>query len=198
MLSFDIAIIGGEIAGVVFSIQRNGFWGQFAYYTQLSNLALLFASVVHLICTLRRSVPPVVERLRFYATCLTTLTFLVTVCVLIPWYGNPDFFLLKGSGLFQHLLCPLLAVASLRLLGGIRKQDCAIAVIPTVIYGIVMGILNYLRLFDGPYPFLRVHNQPWYMTVIWFAVLAGAAWGIAVLLRKLCKGEKDHGKSITA
>ena len=90
MLYLDIAIIAGEIAGLVFSIGKHGWWGQFVYYTQCSNYILMIVCAVHLVCLLRRSVPAAVERLRYIAACLTSVTFLVTVCILIPWYGHPD------------------------------------------------------------------------------------------------------------
>jgi len=189
MLYLDIAISAGEIAGFVFSTWKHGVWKQFIYYTQWSNLLLLIVTVIHLICIVRKqrkAVPAWVDRCRYYATCLTTVTFLVTVCILIPWYGHPEFFLLQSNCLFQHLLCPILAIASLPFLRPMGKKDPKLAVIPTLIYGIVMYTLNYLRVVDGPYPFLKVHDQPWYMSVLWFLVLLIVAYGVAVLLRKLC------------
>ena len=192
MLCFDIAIIAGETAGLVLSIQKHGFWKQFQYYTQWSNYILFIITVIHLICRIRdhgkqeKQMPAWVERCRYYATCLTTVTFLVTVCILIPWYGHPEFFMLETNGLFHHLLCPVLAIVSLLFLRRMEKQESRIAVIPTLLYGIVMYTLNYLRIVDGPYPFLKVHDQPWYMSVLWFLVLLGVAYGVAVVLRKLC------------
>jgi len=62
MLYLDIAIIAGELAGLVFSIEKSGWWGQFVYYTQCSNYILLIAAVIHLVCLLRRSVPAAAER----------------------------------------------------------------------------------------------------------------------------------------
>jgi hypothetical protein len=123
MLYFDIAIIAGEIAGLVLSIEKHGFWKQFRYYTQWSNYLLFLITVVHLICLVRRRMPAWVERYRYYATCLTTVTILVTVCILIPWYGHPEFFLLETNGLFHHLLCPILAIASLPFLRPMGKKD---------------------------------------------------------------------------
>lgn len=186
MLYLDIAIIAGELAGLVFSIDKHGWWGQFVYYTQWSNYILLIAAVIHLVCLLRRSVPTAAERFLYVATCLTTVTFLVTVCILIPWYGHAEWFLLETNGLFHHLLCPLLAVACLPFLHPMRKKDALLAVIPTFIYGVILYTLNYFRRVDGPYPFLKVHAQPWYMSVLWFVLLAAAAYGIAMALRLLC------------
>ena len=56
MLYFDIAIIAGEIAGLVLSIEKHGFWKQFRYYTQWSNYLLFLITVVHLICLVRRRI----------------------------------------------------------------------------------------------------------------------------------------------
>ncbi len=193
MLYLDTAVIAGELAALVFSVDKHGMWGQFVYYTQCSNYLLLIATVVHLICLLRRSVPTAVERFLYIATCLTSVTFLVTVCVLIPWYGHPEFFLLKTNGLFHHLLCPLLAVAGLPFLHPMRKKDARLALIPTFVYGIILYTLNYFRIVDGPYPFLKVHAQPWYMSVLWFMILAGVAFGIAAALRLLCGRKRQPG-----
>ena len=186
MLWLDIAIIAGELAGLVFSVEKHGWWKQFRYYTQCSNYLLLLVTVVHLVCLLRRRMPAAVERCRYYAACLTTVTFAVTVCMLIPWYGHPFFFMLETNGLFQHLICPLLAAAGLPFLSRIRKKDARIAMIPTVIYGVILYTLNICRVLSGPYPFLKVYEQPWYMSVLWFLVVAVLAYGIAAALRKLC------------
>jgi hypothetical protein len=51
---------------------------------------------------------------------------------------------------------------------------------------LVMVPLNYFRVVEGPYPFLKVHNQPWYMSILWFLAISLVAFGIAVLLRKIC------------
>ena len=193
MLYLDIAIIAGELAGLVFSIDKHGWWPQFVYYTQCSNYFLLLATAAHLVCRLRRSVPMAVERLRYIAACLTTVTLTVTVCILIPTYGHPSYFLIETNGLFQHLLCPLLAIAGLPFLRPMRKKDAVLALIPTVVYGVILYTLNYFRIMDGPYPFMKVHAQPWYMSVFWFITLAAAAYGIAAGLRLLCGKKRIPG-----
>ena len=193
MLYLEVAIIAGEMAGLVFSAGKNGWLGQFIYYTQCSNLFLMAVSAVYLACLLRKSVPVWVQRLRYIAACLTTVTFAVTVCVLIPWYGHPEYFLLEKNGLFQHLLCPLLAVAGLPFLEKRSRRDCRWAVVPTLVYGIVFFGLNILRVVVGPYPFLYVYEQPWYMSAAWFAVILAAAYGIAAALRLLCGKKRPEG-----
>ena len=184
MLYLDIAIVAGETAGLVFSIGKHGWWGQFVYYTQWSNYLLLLTTAVHLFCLLRRKMPGAdlhlppseayeVGKARMGADAHAAL-------------------LAERNGLFHHLLCPILAVASLPFLTRIRKKDSALAMIPTVIYGIVLYTLNYFRMTDGPYPFLRVHEQPWYMSVVWFVALAAAAYGIATGLRRLCGRKRER------
>ena len=51
---------------------------------------------------------------------------------------------------------------------------------------LVMIPLNYFRVLEGPYPFLKVHNQPWYMSILWFLAIGLVSFGIAVLQRKVC------------
>ena len=41
----------------------------------------------------------------------------------------------------------------------------------TLLYGLIMLYLNYIRRVDGPYPFFRVHNQSVKASVIWVLVL---------------------------
>ena len=53
MLYLAVVIIAGEIAGLVFSIEKHGWWKQFLYYTQWSNYLLFLITIVHLICLLR-------------------------------------------------------------------------------------------------------------------------------------------------
>ena len=186
MLYFDFAIITGEIAGLILSTIRNG-WSQFVYYTQLSNYFLLIMTVIHFSFLLRREpVPKTVNRLQYIAVCTTTVTFAVVVAVLVPWSRMWYYLLLYKNDLFQHLLCPVLGIAELPLLMPVQKKDCMTALIPTMVYGLVFAALNCLRLFSGPYPFFMVYHQPWFISVLWFIALNGGAYGLAILLRRLC------------
>ena len=186
MLYLDIAVIAGELAGLVLASFENG-WGQFVFYTQNSNYFLLAVTLAHLYFLLKKQpVPKSVNRLKYIATCTTTVTFVVAVAVLLPMYKRPYITFLNGANLFQHTLCPILGVATLPLMDPVEKRDSILALIPTGLYALVMVPLNYFRVFDGPYPFLRVHNQPWYMSILWLVAISLLAFGIAVLLRKIC------------
>jgi hypothetical protein len=183
----------GELTGLVLASFENG-WGQFVFYTQNSNYFLLAATLAHLYFLLKKQpVPKTVNRLKYIATCTTTVTLVVAVAVLLPMYKRPYITFLNGANLFQHTLCPILGVAALPLMDPVEKRDSILALIPTGLYALVMVPLNYFRVFDGPYPFLRVHNQPWYMSVLWLVAIFLVAFVIAVILRKVCgKAKASH------
>ncbi len=54
----------------------------------------------------------------------------------------------------------------------------------TLVYGIIMMVLNYLGKYDGPYPFFRVRRQSRLATVLWTCVLFAAILGISFLIMK--------------
>ena len=186
MMYLDIAVVVGELVGLVLASLENG-WGQFIFYTQLSNYFLLAATLPHLYFLLKKEpVPKAVNRLKYIATCTTTVTFTVAVAVLLPMYKRPYITFLNGANLFQHTLCPILGFATLPFMDPVEKRDSRLALIPTGLYALVMVPLNYFRVLEGPYPFLKVHNQPWYMSILWLFAIILVAFGIAVLLRKVC------------
>jgi len=49
----------------------------------------------------------------------------------------------------------------------------------TLVYGLVMLYLNWVKKVDGPYPFFRIHNQSTATTVLWMTVLFAAVSGIS-------------------
>ena len=191
MLFLDIAVVVGEAVGLVLATLENG-WGQFVFYTQNSNYFLLITTLAHLYFLLRKKpVPKVVNRLKYIATCTTTVTFFVVVAVLLPMYRRPYITFLNGANLFQHTLCPILGFASLLFMDPVEKRDSRLALIPTGLYALVLVPLNYFRVCDGPYPFLKVHNQPWYMSLLWLFAIGVVAFAVAVLLRRIC-GKKAN------
>ena len=56
------------------------------------------------------------------------------------------------------------------------------AVYFTIAYAIVFITLNILKVYEGPYPFLMVYKQPVYMSIIWFILIVGGAFGIGKLI----------------
>ena len=157
----NISIIVLEFIGLSKSISGRG-WKIFAFYTQISNIITLISSIVFLVI----GGAPV----RYLSTCMLVMTFLITLCVLVPMGGGFRSLMLSENGLYHHTLCPIISVMSYILLephGG----SILLPMIVTTVYGLILLLLNGLRLFDGPYPFFRVHNQSKVATVIWTAAL---------------------------
>jgi hypothetical protein len=194
----DVAIIVFESIGLVISYGEHGL-GLLEFYTELSNILLLVSCIVSLVSRLiarRRGggIPHAVWVLRFVATACVTLTFVTVVAVLAPMMSRDGIMsgyvamLLMGSMLYMHLICPLLAIFSFVRLeprDDARGHETLVAIAPTVVYAIVTVTLNLLRVIEGPYPFLRVYEQPVWASVLWLVVMVAAAWGIAVLVRRL-------------
>ena len=68
MLYLDLAVVVGELVGLVLASLENG-WSQFVFYTQLSNYFLLAATMAHLYFLLKKEpVPKAVNRFKYIAT----------------------------------------------------------------------------------------------------------------------------------
>ena len=172
-----------EIRGLSFSIPGRG-WKTLIFYTQLSNL--ITAASAMLLAVLGQ--PYWITVLRYISTCMLVMTFLVTICVLVPMGGDPKMLLWSGNGLYHHILCPVISTASYILLE--KHVPGSLIWLPAVItlaYGLVVLYLNWLKKVDGPYPFFRVHNQSMTATVIWMIVLMAVITGISTIVCYLTK-----------
>lgn len=113
----------------------------------------------------------------------------VVIFVLMPMIReNALIMLYGGSMLYQHTLCPVLAVFSFfifEIRNPLPKADLIKALIPTLIYAVTAIILNICKIIEGPYFFLMVYAQPWYMSVIWCIVVLGIAGFLAFILWNL-------------
>lgn len=184
------AILVMEITAMVNGFLRDGV-GMFRYYTQDSNLLLLLAVVPWIVFTLRYlrdgiAVPSWVRTAKYIATCTAAVTFTVVVAVLAPAADNYLSLLLGGDMLFTHTLCPLLAVVSLLLFEGeppLQQIHTWMALIPTAVYAALALVMNVLKLWDGPYPFLRIYEQPLWLSGVWCVVILGGSGLLAWLLR---------------
>ena len=112
--------------------------------------------------------PKNVNRLKYIATCATTLTIFVAVTYLLPTRRQPFITFLNGANFFQHTTCPILGIISLLFMDPVEKRDSRLALSPTGLYALVLTPFNFFGVVSGPYPFLKVHEQPWYMSIIWF------------------------------
>ena len=172
-----------------------GIWGMTAvkgirllksliFYTQLSNLAAILSAV----CALLFPGQEWTAVFRYLAVCMLIMTCLVTVFVLVPTIRDTQLLLWSRSGFFLHLVCPLLNILSYCFLEAHAPSGYAfLPPLVTLLYGIVMLYLNYRRIYDGPYPFLRVHNQSVTATVLWIIVLLLAMGSISSMVNLLCR-----------
>ena len=180
-IAINIAVIILEIIGLRISTSERK-WKIFAYYTQISNIITLVSSFV-LVAARSNELSAV---LRYLSSCMLTMTFMITLFVLVPMGGGFRKLMLSGNGLYHHTLCPILSVTSYVM----WEQHSSLWILPTVltfIYGIIMLVMNGKGLFDGPYPFFRVRNQSILATVVWMVVLIGI---IAALSIGICKVAK--------
>ena len=100
----NILIIILEILGLRVSIGDRK-WRIFAYYTQISNLITIVSSIVYVFTG-----GP--AWLRYTSACMLTMTFAVTLFILVPFGGGFRRLMLSGNGLYHHTLCPVLSVIS--------------------------------------------------------------------------------------
>lgn len=148
------------------------------FYTQLSNLVTILSSVLFLIIGEKAA------WMRYLSTCMLTMTFMVTLFVLVPMGGGFKQLMLSGNGLYHHTLCPIVSVLSYVFLephAGIWQIPVAV----TMAYGFIMMLLNGLGICDGPYPFFRVRQQPVYATILWAIVLFLLISGVSLLFARL-------------
>ena len=148
------------------------------FYTQISNFIALISSVLYLFLSDRVAV------VRYLATCMLTMTFFVTLCILVPMGGGFKKLMLGKTGLFLHTLCPILSFISY-VFWESHSHAWYIPIFVTLIYGLIMVYLNAVKKVDGPYPFFRVHNQSKLATVVWIITLMLAvaiiSFGISLL-----------------
>lgn len=180
-IAINIAVIILEIIGLRISTSERK-WKIFAYYTQISNIITLISSFV-LVAARSNELSAV---LRYLSSCMLTMTFMITLFVLVPMGGGFRKLMLSGNGLYHHTLCPILSVTSYVM----WEQHSSLWILPTVltfIYGIIMLVMNGKGLFDGPYPFFRVRNQSKLATVVWMVVLIGIITAISIGICKVAK-----------
>jgi hypothetical protein len=174
-----------EVRGLSLSI-ANRKWKILIFYTQLSNLAAAVSSLLLVLL----GEPAWVTALRYLSTCMLIMTFLVTACVLVPMGGDPKTLLWSGSGLYHHVLCPIISSASY-IFAERHSGMIWLPVLVTLVYGLVMLYLNGIGKVDGPYPFFQVWTMPVWMSVLWFAVLFMLAFGLCQIPRLLARMQNE-------
>ena len=171
-LGSNILLIVLAGLGLYFSIvDKNAF----LYYSDNAGMFALSSSIIYVIIVLAKKEPNFLcLALRYVSTACLVLTFVATSYVATTTGENYLDSFIKGSHLFNNLLCPIVSFVSFTMFEGDRrlnkKKTIWYALIPTVIYGIIMLVCNVSNTFTGPYPFMMINDNPVYITVIVFVV----------------------------
>lgn len=182
----NLLIVILEIIGFVLVFKELGITS-LEYYTEDSNLLLLLSSIIILIhISKNKELPLWFKSFRYIAIVSTTLTLIIVLTVL-SWTTDLGLYylLFHESMLYHHTLCPVLAILSFVFVERYDNLHTIHGLYFTAIYGIIMIILNALKIVEGPYPFLLVHNQPIIHSIIWTALIFAITYAIALILKKI-------------
>lgn len=193
LLLIDIAMVAMEWPVISRQWKSDGAW-MLRFYTQSSNVLAMFVCAVcaacEVVCLVRGcALPGWAQLIRYVSACCLMVTMIVAACILVPMNPGESFrgFMLEGGLLYLHTVCPLVMLAGCLIDGGkpLTAWHALIAVIPTVIYGVITLIMNAKHVYRGPYFFFEIYRQPWYATAMWMAVIVGGNFVVSWLLGKL-------------
>ena len=176
------------VFGVIGFIETIQLLGKFniKYYTQESNLIAIFVELLYLyFIIIEEKIPRWLELLKYVAVLSLMITFVVVIFILVPMFDfNYGLYMFTGSMFYYHTLCPILAFISFMFFENFsyRKKDMIIAMSFTLLYAMVTLILNGVGKLVGPYPFLEIRKNAWYLSIMWFVVIIGGAFGLSYLI----------------
>ena len=178
------------IFGIIGFLSINGENNLFLFYTNDSNILCLLSAILYVIFKIiykEKDLPFIVLIIRYMASACLCLTFLTVVFYLavVDALGSSNFinayfnsllsYLGKDSFLYYHLLCPIISFISFSYFEGDRrlnkKKTIYYALLPTLIYAVILIVLNINGIVEGPYPFLMINNQEIYISIISFVVI---------------------------
>ena len=140
------------------------------------------------------SIPKWLSIFKYITTISLTITFVVVIFILIPMTNfNFKYLLFENSLLYQHLLCPILAVISFIFydpLNEFTNKDIFKGIFLTFIYTIILILLNIFDIVVGPYPFLMVKEQTIVIDIFWLFIMVSLSYSIAYVLLKLYMNNK--------
>ncbi len=163
--------------GLYMSIQESDI---FLHFTNDINILLLVSNIVYILTLLiKKDVAFIGLLLRYMATACLILTFIATFylasTIETNYVEGLKFYLTDKSFLFFNLLNPIISVVSFTRFEGDRrlnkKKTIYLAMLPTLLYGIVLVILNLTNTVVGPYPFLMVNANTPLVSIICMTVI---------------------------
>lgn len=208
-IGMDFFLIFFGILGSYIEIYENGII-MLSYYTVLSNIFISIACLFDIVYQIRelkgKSKFAWIKSIKYFATCCMTITFMVVFFVLAPMGGVKEYIRIffEGPLLFQHTLCPIAAIISFLLIdirqNSLHKNAVVLSLTPTILYAVVSTSLNIAKVMYGPYPFLRVYEQPVWMSFLYVVIIIGMAyligWGLWKISWKIENSQRKVGKMI--
>ena len=162
------------------------------YYTNDSNIIALISSLLFIVFYKKEQ--EFVKDIRFVATSCLAVTFIVVIFILTPMYDfNYKLLMFTDNFLIFHTLVPILSIVSYITFENRSEKDY-LCLIFTIIYSIILVLLNVLNVVDGPYPFLKVNAQDILVTLLWGIIIIGGSYGIGLTLNFLNKKLKGANK----
>ncbi len=162
------------------------------YYTNDSNIIALISSLLFIVFYKKEK--EFVKDIRFVATSCLAVTFIVVIFILTPMYDfNYKLLMFTDNFLIFHTLVPILSIVSYITFENRSEKDY-LCLIFTIIYSIILVLLNVLNVVDGPYPFLKVNAQDILVTLLWGIIIIGGSYGIGLTLNFLNKKLKGANK----
>lgn len=187
VLDFIIAV--GTVL-VAVAVPRNmPFAEAIRYFTVQSNLFCAAVSMVCAVWGLFRPEPGWLLIVKYAATCAVAVTFVTVFCYLGPRFKNWDF-LLSGANMWMHLICPLIATASLLLRApvGLGFAVTFAGLAPVVLYALLYMKKVILtppgKRWEDLYGFTRGVSWVWSlvaMLTLSFAIGTGLRLLLAIL-----------------
>ena len=187
-LIFNVLIVIFELIGFFVTYKTIGRIS-YEYFTEDSNILSFFSSLLYVIfILLNKKIPKYLKIFKYLSTVCMALTFFFFFLILSPMSNyNYVYMLTKDAMLYQHLICPVLCMISFVCfddIGKLTKKDILYSISFTLLYAVVLIILNIFDFIKGPYPFLMVKEQSIFMSLIWLILIPGLSYLLAVLLKR--------------
>ena len=205
-IQLALAVLANAILAVMEYIASRQLWQQHPvfrdlaiFYTHQSNLLALIAAVLFVVVgtvALFRDgrIPHSLKVFRLMCTVQLYITFLVVAVLLVPMglAGGADFITMYGGPmLVMHLLAPLVSLVSFVFLEGTPRLslgDTWLATQYTYLYSLIMIILNATGKVEGPYPFLMVDVNPWWVSLLYAVTMLPGAYLVSLCGKWLNNG----------
>ena len=143
----------------------------YLFFTNWSTALAALSAAGALFCIFKGiRFPRLLMLMKYASTMMLTVTFLIVVFLLCPTSGWHLLLDIEAS-IMSHLFVPILVAVDFLFLidadAPVRK-DAVLTLVPSVVYFVF--IITFLLISGNddlaPYPFLKIHSQPLYVTIL--------------------------------